>query len=96
MVADKMNDEFLESLSEVDELSSVKCRAPYFTEWNGEQYHNAMISNVICEKCVSVLFLNPIMDKMRPCKYFLENDCRYFADICFKTAIHSGPASFID
>jgi len=82
MVADKMNDEFLESLSEVDELSSVKCRAPYFTEWNGEQYHNAMISNVICEKCVSVLFLNPIMDKMRPCKYFLENDCSYEDSTC--------------
>ena len=76
VVTDKLNDEFIESLSEVSDLSSVKCRAPYFTEWSGEQYHNAMISNVICDKCVSVFFLNPVMDKMKPCKYFLENDCR--------------------
>ena len=75
--------EFLLSISDLDDISGIKCRAPFTTDWLGEQYHNAMISSIkesshdnIHQVKVNVLFLNPAMDKMRPCSFFLDEKCR--------------------
>lgn len=75
---------FLLDILEQSDITGVKCQAPFTTEWLGEQYHNAMISNVysgdddsnIYNTQVDVLFLNPVMDKMKPCPYFLDEKCR--------------------
>ena len=81
------NDEFLKTIEDSDDITGVKCQAPYETEWSGRQFHNAMIMSVVNEETdhtvaqvailVEVLFLNPTLEKMKPCPYFLDGKCRY-------------------
>lgn len=80
---------FLLHILEQSDITGIKCQAPFTTEWLGAQYHNAMISNVheindgnIYNTQVDVLFLNPAMDKMKPCPYFLDEKCRFPQDTC--------------
>nr|XP_039262498.1 zinc finger CCCH-type with G patch domain-containing protein-like [Styela clava] len=86
--SDPKNEIFLDSIEYVDDISGVKCQAPFSTEWSGTQYHNAMIQvavendESICDKAdnemnVKVLFLNPIMKEMQPCPYYLEGNCKF-------------------
>lgn len=41
---DELNEDFLNSIESLSDISGIKCRAPYRTEWSGTQYHNAMIN----------------------------------------------------
>ena len=79
------NDEFLRTIEDSDDVSGVKCQAPYQTDWTGRQFHNAMImsvdeasdSDTKGSLFVRVLFLNPTLENMKPCPYFLDEKCRY-------------------
>uniref|UniRef100_H2YVP6 Zinc finger CCCH-type with G patch domain-containing protein n=1 Tax=Ciona savignyi TaxID=51511 RepID=H2YVP6_CIOSA len=93
-----LNDEFLTTIEHCDDVSGVKCRAPYTTEWSGAHHHNAMIMSVVTDDneleentpddvtaddiIVKVLFLNPTMHAMMPCPYFLEDKCSYTVETC--------------
>nr|XP_002128291.3 zinc finger CCCH-type with G patch domain-containing protein-like isoform X1 [Ciona intestinalis] len=88
-----LNEAFLSTIEDCDDISGVKCRAPYTTEWSGCHYHNAMIMNVVNDHqelegkfpddiIVKVLFLNPTMASMMSCPYYLEDKCRYSNDDC--------------
>ncbi|KAK6307944.1 hypothetical protein J4Q44_G00212150 [Coregonus suidteri] len=74
-----------EDEGEVEALSGTKVRAPYCTSWGTLEYHNAMI--VGTESCkgdeaqVRVLYVHPTQKSMKPCPFFLEDNCR-FADNC--------------
>jgi len=80
------NDEFLRTIEDSDDVTGVKCQAPFKTDWTGRQFHNAMIMSVIGSDDsdiqdsinVKVLFLNPTLEKMKPCPYFLDEKCRYW------------------
>ena len=80
------NEEFLKTIEDRDDITGVKCQAPYETEWSGRQYHNAMIMSVDTDEetteasvFVKVLFLNPTLEEMKPCTYFLDGSCRFVA-----------------
>jgi len=83
---DDLNEIFLKSIAEIEDLNGIKCQAPYETEWTGTQYHNAMV--VTCDdhdedkNVVDVLFLNPLIEKMKPCPYYLEGSCRFANSDC--------------
>ena len=85
-----LNDEFLKTIEDSDDITGVKCQAPYRTDWSGRQFHNAMIMSVNATAeddtdsheaiFVQVLFLNPTLEQMKPCPYFLDGKCRLELD----------------
>ncbi|XP_076809477.1 zinc finger CCCH-type with G patch domain-containing protein-like isoform X2 [Clavelina lepadiformis] len=88
------NEDFLETIEDSDDITGVRCRAPFRTEWSGVQYHNAMIMDVINETnnskkeysdpkiFVKVLFLNPTLIEMKPCHFMLEGKCKFSSREC--------------
>ena len=65
----------------MDDVTGVRCQAPYRSEWLGTQYYNAMISATTGgdgERPLGgaeVLFLTPVCEKMKTCDYHLEGTC---------------------
>nr|CAB3267944.1 zinc finger CCCH-type with G patch domain-containing protein-like [Phallusia mammillata] len=96
---DNLNEEFLDTIQNCDDISGTKCQAPFTTDWSGTSYHNAMIMNVIetldnDDIQVKVLFLNPTSELMRLCPYLLDGKCRFTEESCKYS--HGHTASLYD
>ena len=82
-----LNEEFLKTIEDLEDITGIRCQAPFETEWTGRQYHNAMIMSVIDNTeeinesnqslFVKVLFLNPTLLEMKPCPFYLDGKCRF-------------------
>ncbi|XP_059177745.1 zinc finger CCCH-type with G patch domain-containing protein-like [Physella acuta] len=78
------------------ELIGTKCRAPFYHEWGGHHYGNAMIWSVnppsenddISNHKVRVIFLNPVHPSLIPCKFYMDGDCRFSDDDCRRSHGH--------
>lgn len=85
-------DESMESLFE--ELIGLQCCVPYTIPGCSVRTHNAVIAEILCDSDdqfdandlqnlqVSVMFCNPMIDQMRPCKFFLDGHCQFEATKC--------------
>lgn len=77
-----LNEDFLKTIEDLEDITGTRCQAPFETEWSGRQYHNAMISSVNSSEeqpaaiSVEVFFLNPTLLEMKPCPYYLDGKCR--------------------
>lgn len=79
---DDLNDEFLDSIQNCEDISGTKCQAPVSNDWSGTSFHNAMIMSIDestndDDVTVRVLFLNPTSEQMKICPYLLDAKCRY-------------------
>lgn len=83
----------VENNAKIDEdlksLEGMKCRAPYKNDWGDVTYHNALVCTVIPseqidynEIKVKVMYTNPTHNKLLPCHYFLESECKFSEDKC--------------
>ncbi|CAL1527389.1 unnamed protein product [Lymnaea stagnalis] len=89
------DDETLDA-SYFSHLVGTKCRAPFFHDWGGHHYGNAMIWSVeppletddADNFKVRVIFLNPIHPSIIPCKYFMDSSCRFSDDECRRSHGH--------
>lgn len=65
-------------------LLNQKCRAPFHIKGQiAPTYHNGFIADIQAESradgdvMLKVLFLNPIVEKMKPCEHFLNLSCNF-------------------
>lgn len=77
-----------------EELIGLQCCVPYSIPGCSIRTHNAVIAEILCdgpEKFdpedlqnlqISVMFCNPIIDQMRPCKFYLDGRCQFEATQC--------------
>lgn len=85
-------DDSMESLFE--ELIGLQCCVPYSIPGCSIRTHNAVIAEILCDSegvfnaddlqnlKVSVMFCNPMIDQMRPCKFYLDGRCQFEAAQC--------------
>ncbi|KAL4218838.1 hypothetical protein ACF0H5_021426 [Mactra antiquata] len=69
------------------DIIGTKCRAPYVHEWGAKTYSNALITSIECVSDldlpkVKVMFCNPTLTSMLPCKYYLNGNCRFDEEDC--------------
>ncbi|XP_065200401.1 zinc finger CCCH-type with G patch domain-containing protein [Planococcus citri] len=76
-------------MNELNSLIGIKCQAPYSENWTGAAvtYHNALIMSIDSIEDsetlkIRVIFINPTSQKMIPCNYFLDGDCKFSDERC--------------
>ncbi|CAG7815094.1 unnamed protein product, partial [Allacma fusca] len=70
--------------NELAALEGMKCKAPHEHHWGQIGYYNAVVLNVEDNQCesldtilVRVVFIQPVVENMQPCPFYMENRCRF-------------------
>jgi hypothetical protein len=64
------------------DLLNQKCRAPFSALHGNSEFHNAFVADIVEEDCegdilVKVFFLNPVVERMKPCEFYFSGKCDY-------------------